>query len=108
MTDSFTERVKKILKNIPPGKVSTYGRIAAQAGNPLAARQVVRILHACSDKDKLPWHRVVNSKGFIALARGRGFELQRALLKDEGVKCGPEGAVDLATNLWRPNKNRKT
>ena len=100
---TFTERVKEIIKKIPAGKVSTYGRIAAMAGSPRAARQVVRILHACSEKDALPWYRVINSKGHIALARGRGFELQRALLSDEGVECDAESGIDLERYLWPPD-----
>lgn len=106
MTATFTDRVKAALKKIPKGKVSTYGRIAAMAGNPRGARQVVRVLHACSEKDGLPWHRVVNGRGRIALAKGRGFELQKALLADEGVPCSTEGRIDLAVFLWPPETEK--
>jgi len=67
MTDSFASRAKELIKQIPKGKVSTYGLIAALAGSPRAARQVVRVLHSSSRKDNLPWHRVVNSKGQITI-----------------------------------------
>jgi len=76
------------------------------AGSPRAARQVVRVLHACSEKDNLPWYRVINSKGHIALAPGRGFELQKAMLSDEGVKCSPGGRVDLEIYLWPPDTQK--
>lgn len=63
----FTERVIHIIQSIPEGKVMTYGGVARAAGSPRGARQVVRILHSMSKKYKLPWHRVINAKGMIAL-----------------------------------------
>ena len=86
MTTAFSERIKKIIRSIPKGKVATYGQIAAFAGSPRAARQVVRILHACTIKDGLPWHRVINSKGRIAMTPGRGYESQKRLLYGTGQK----------------------
>ncbi|MHA1457965.1 MAG: MGMT family protein [Promethearchaeota archaeon] len=62
MPSEFTQEVIKIIKNIPKGKVLTYGMIAKLAGNPRAARQVSWILHSSSKKYDLPWHRVINSK----------------------------------------------
>jgi methylated-DNA-protein-cysteine methyltransferase-like protein len=101
-TEPFTVAVKKVIKKIPRGKVATYGQIAALAGNPRAARQVVRILHSSSRKDKLPWHRVINSKGTISLKPGQGYELQKSLLEKEGIKFGLRDAVDLKLFLWSP------
>ena len=69
---SFGGRVKEIIRSIPKGKVATYGRVATYAGNPRGARQVVRVLHSSTRKDKLPWHRVVNREGRIALKPGYG------------------------------------
>jgi methylated-DNA-protein-cysteine methyltransferase-like protein len=97
---SFHERVKAIIKRIPRGKVATYGQIATVAGNPRAARQVVRVLHACSRKDRLPWHRVINREGRISLKRDYGYELQKKLLDDEGVAFDEHGAVDLVRHQW--------
>jgi methylated-DNA-protein-cysteine methyltransferase-like protein len=99
---SFTHAVKQIILMIPPGKVSTYGQIAASAGNPRGARQVSWILHSCSRKDNLPWHRVVNSKGRISL-QGSGYEMQKALLEQEGVQFTETDAIDLSQYLWRPD-----
>lgn len=105
--DAFMERAKKVLKKIPKGKVATYGQVAALAGNPKAARQVVRLLHSSSDKDKLPWHRVINSKGGISLSGGQGYELQKAMLKAEGVRFKLNDLVDLTVYGWSPTL-RKT
>lgn len=96
----FTKRVISLLKSIPPGSVSTYGKIAAMAGSPKGARQVVRILHIFSQKEKLPWHRVVNREGKISIRDFQGYELQRHLLENEGVIFNSKGRVDLETCLW--------
>jgi len=100
MPESFHRRVISIIKKIPRGKVATYGRIAVLAGNPRAARQVVRALHSSSEKEKLPWHRVVNARGRISLKPGSGYELQKALLEKEGVDFDETDRVDLELFLW--------
>ncbi|GIO32568.1 MULTISPECIES: MGMT family protein [Paenibacillus] len=92
----FTRAVIEQIKSIPPGKVMTYGGVAAAAGSPRAARQVVRILHSMSAKYELPWHRVVNAKGEIALHDDESRFLQQSLLEDEGVEIGIGGRIDLA------------
>lgn len=92
---SFTEEAVRVIRNIPYGKVMTYGQVAALSGNPRAARQVVRVLHTMSRKEKLPWHRVVNRKGEISLPHGQGFEEQKAFLEAEGIEVGASGRVDL-------------
>ncbi|MCP4717993.1 MAG: MGMT family protein [Desulfobacteraceae bacterium] len=98
----FTQNVLQVIKSIPEGKVLSYGRVAALAGNSRGARQVSRILHSMSGKHDLPWHRVVNSMGKISLPRGRGYELQRALLESEGVCFSPAHTIDLNICLWQP------
>ena len=98
----FEARVKKAIKAIPRGKVASYTQIAAIAGNHRAARQVVRVLHASSEKDRLPWHRVINSRGGISLARGRGFDKQKRLLLQEGVSVSRLGRIDLEEFRWEP------
>lgn len=91
----FTERVVEIIKGIPEGKVMTYGQIATLAGSHRAARQVVRVLHSLSEKYKLPWHRVINSKGEISLKDYESHNLQKVLLQGEGVKFTKEDTIDL-------------
>lgn len=98
----FTARAVRIIRAIPRGKVATYGLVAAAAGSPLAARQVVRVLHTLSRKERLPWQRVINSRGSISLPRGAGFERQRALLRSEGVRVSGTGSVDMRRHLWVP------
>jgi methylated-DNA-protein-cysteine methyltransferase-like protein len=98
----FTDRAVRIIRAIPRGTVASYGLVAAVAGSALAARQVVRVLHSLSRKERLPWHRVINSRGFISLPRGAGFEKQRALLRKEGVAVSPAGRVDMKRYLWVP------
>jgi methylated-DNA-protein-cysteine methyltransferase-like protein len=98
----FYERVVGFIKSIPPGKVATYGQIAEYAGNPRAAREVAYILHSSSEKEDLPWQRVINSKGRISLKPGHGYELQKRLLEDEGVVFNEEDRIDFGCFLWQP------
>lgn len=102
MSESFTDIVVKVIKKIPKGKVATYGQIAALSGSPRAARQVVRILHTQSKKEKLPWHRIINSKGEIALREFEGLEEQRELLEKEGIVVKNKNAIDLKIYQWHP------
>ena len=92
----FTAEVVRILKEIPPGRVVTYGQVARLAGSPRAARQVVRLLHTMSEKHQLPWHRVVNAKGEIAVPDDESREVQRMLLESEKVEFLSDGRVDLS------------
>lgn len=92
----FTAEVVQILKSIPEGRVVTYGQVARMAGSPRAARQVVRILHTMSEKHGLPWHRVVNAKGEIAVPDEDSREIQRMLLESENVVFLRDGRVDLS------------
>ncbi|MDQ0268467.1 MGMT family protein [Cytobacillus purgationiresistens] len=91
----FTSKVISVIKDIPPGKVMTYGQIAGCAGSPRGARQVVRILHTMSKKYELPWHRVVNIKGEIAIKDREHADYQQFLLEREGVKFTKNLVVDL-------------
>ncbi|MEH7352146.1 MGMT family protein [Neobacillus drentensis] len=98
----FTEAVVEIIRNIPEGKVMTYGQIAGLAGSPRAARQVVRILHSMSRKHRLPWHRVINAKGQIALQEDESYNEQWMSLEAEGVQVGLNGVIDLEKYQWHP------
>ena len=100
MPSEFTQEVIKIIKNIPAGKVLTYGMIAKMAGNPRAARQVSWILHSSTKKYDLPWHRVINSKGLIVLASDEDRYYQKNLLIEEGINFKSEFGLDLKKYLW--------
>lgn len=102
MPTEFTQRVINVIKSIPRGKVMTYGLVAKAAGSPRAARQVVRILHSMSEKEKLPWHRVINSEGKIALKSKAGYEIQHALMVKERIKFDLYGKIDLDKYLHIP------
>lgn len=91
----FTEKAIRIIQSIPEGRVMTYGGVAAAAGSPRGARQVVRILHSMSRNHKLPWHRIINAKGRISLEDGEAGELQRLYLLGEGVEFDDLGTIDL-------------
>ena len=102
MVTAFTNSVVEIVKNIPRGKVITYGMVALCAGSPHGARQVSWILHSSSTKYDLPWHRVVNRQGKIALRSFNDGSLQRQLLEKEGVIFNAQEQIDLAKYLWWP------
>lgn len=88
-----------IIKEIPFGKVLTYGEIARRAGHPATARQVSYLLHSSSEKHHLPWHRVINSQGKISLT-GSGGEEQKQLLVSEGV-IFKKGKIDLEEFIYQ-------
>ena len=96
MEKGFFEKVYEIVRQIPAGKVISYGEIARLIGAPGAARQVGWAMRACPDA--LPWQRVVRADGSIA---GGGWaELRRALLEDEGGPFLPDGRVDIERARW--------
>ena len=90
---TFTELVIEVMKNIPKGKVAAYGQIATLAGNPRGSRRVSWVLNSHSEREGLPWHRVINSKGMISLT-GEGYDIQRSLLEAEGVVFKDNGKID--------------
>lgn len=100
--ERFTEAVIHLIKNIPPGKVMSYGQIAKVAGSPRGARQVVRILHSMSGKYKLPWHRVINSKGEIGIQDEELFFTQKSLLEGEGVEFKGKTTIDMEKYRYQP------
>lgn len=99
---SFAEAVYAIVAQIPEGRVMTYGQIAALVGHPRAARQVGGIAHF--GPENLPWHRVVNKQGGLALGYYGGREGQRQALEAEGVAVSQDYAVDVDSLLWYPQQ----
>ena len=92
----FTKKVISLIQKIPKGKVATYGQIAKLAGQPGAARQVGWVLNSCTRKYKLPWQRVINSKGQISFKKDtQEYADQKRLLQAEGVNVSVYGEVDL-------------
>lgn len=103
MLQPYTQRVVDIIKQIPEGKVMTYGQIAGLAGSSRGARQVVRILHSLSGIHQLPWHRVVNAKGEIAIQDDESRMIQQHLLEAEGVYVGIHGRIALDEFRYEPD-----
>lgn len=97
----FSEKVYRVVRQVPKGKVATYGQIAVLAGSPLAARAVGSVLHHNPDPKKIPCHRVVNAKGRLApnYGFGKSAEQKRKLLA-EGVNFKNEERVVLKNHLW--------
>jgi methylated-DNA-protein-cysteine methyltransferase-like protein len=102
-SDSY-RRIWEQAALIPEGQVASYGQIARLAGLPRrAARMVGRALGAAPRELQLPWHRVVNAKGCIALPAGSpGFERQAALLEQEGIKVR-NGQLNMSEHGWDPS-----
>ncbi len=98
----FTERTIQVIQSIPSGKVMTYGQIASLAGNPRGARQVVRILHSMSQNYNLPWHRVINAKGEVAIKDAEGAFTQKDRLLSEGIILTDSQKVDLSVYRYHP------
>lgn len=98
---TFFDQVYKLVRQIPPGQVSSYGAIARMLGNPRAARTVGWALHSLPEGSDVPWHRVINGQGRIALDRYGGGDLQRAMLESEGVEFNERGFVDWARFGWK-------
>lgn len=95
VTDSPTKRIYEAVKNIPKGKVATYGQVAAMAGNERMARAVGNALHKNPDPDTIPCYRVVNAKGELAKAFVfGGINVQAAMLEQDGIEV-VDGKVDL-------------
>ena len=87
------ERIYLVVRQIPAGKVSTYGDIAAIVGD-CTARMVGYAMAAANDS--IPWHRVINAQGKISpRGDGGGEQLQRARLEDEGIAFNADGKVNL-------------
>ena len=88
------EKIYDIVKNIPKGKVATYGQVATLAGNPRWSQIVGYALHSNPRPFEIPCHRVVNRFGSVAAAFAfGGGDTQRALLEAEGVEFDDDGFV---------------
>ena len=94
----FQDDVLNIVAQIPRGKVTTYGTIAAWAGWPSHSRMVGRTLRYTPGAEQLPCHRVVNKEGRTA----PGWMQHRSLLEAEGVTFKSNGHVDMQQYFWEP------
>lgn len=100
MDKSVFELIYDVVKQIPKGRVATYGQVAALAGNKRWSRVVGYELHVNPDPKNIPCHRVVNRHGEVSKAFVFGGEnKQIELLEKEGV-CFTEGKVNLQKYGW--------
>jgi methylated-DNA-protein-cysteine methyltransferase-like protein len=105
-TENFYQQVYDLVRQIPKGRVMTYGQIAVLLGKPTASRAVGYALHRTPVGQNIPWQRVINSQGKIS-PRGAGDKLhdpplQRLLLEDEGITFDAQGKIHLDQYLWEP------
>jgi len=100
--DNLRDRVYVLMALLPSDKVTTYGDIAAMAGHPYAARQVGEIAHG--GPSNLPWHRLVNSRGGLAVGFPGGQCTQRLMLEQDGILCDDRyRVVNFKERRWHQN-----
>ncbi len=98
----YRERVYEIVREIPSGKVMTYGQIAEILGASYTPRTVGYVMHA-ADTENVPWQRVINSQGACSTGKMTlPVNLQQKMLEDEGVKFDAKNRCDLKIYLWLP------
>ena len=94
------QAVYDLMSRLPDDKVTTYGDLAAMAGSPRAARIVGGIAH--TGPDNLPWHRLVNAQGGLAVGFPGGQDVQRQLLASDGIECDDNWrVVNFRLIRWR-------
>jgi methylated-DNA-protein-cysteine methyltransferase-like protein len=97
----FRAAVLAVVARIPQGKLASYGQVALLAGFPQRPRQVGMVLSGLPEGTDLPWHRVVNTRGYVP-SRGRwwgAFE-QIGRLRGEGIEVDDQGNLDLEAHRW--------
>ncbi|MCA1559024.1 MAG: MGMT family protein [Acidobacteria bacterium] len=102
----FTARVIAVVRRIPPGRVATYGDVAAAAGRPRAWRAVGTIMRTCP-AGGVPCHRVIAAAGRLG-GYGGNLELKRALLRAEGLLVGAQRVRDFPARRWAPALRAKS
>jgi methylated-DNA-protein-cysteine methyltransferase related protein len=103
--DNFFERVYAVVRQIPYGKVTSYGAIAKVLGAARSARMVGWAMNAAHGLDDVPAHRVVNRKGLLT---GKhhfdGTNLMQQLLENEGIKVVNNQIIDFEKHFWHPQQ----
>lgn len=94
----FFEKVYRLVRRVPYGKITSYGAVARMLEHPHAARTVGWALHSLTEGTDVPWWRVINSQGRISLLVGGA--LQRELLEAEGVTFDERDRVNWERFGW--------
>jgi methylated-DNA-protein-cysteine methyltransferase-like protein len=103
MEANFFERVYVIARQIPEGKVTSYGAIAKALGTGRSARMVGWAMNASHNREDIPAHRVVNRKGLLSgKYHFAGTNLMQQLLENEGVKVVNNQIIDFEKHFWHP------
>ncbi len=99
------DRIYTVVKQIPVGKVATYGQVATLAGYARGARLAGYALFRVAPDMEIPWHRVINAKGEISTSpfRQGNDHLQRSLLEAEGIRFDRNARISLAQYRWLPD-----
>ena len=101
--DNFFERVYEIARQIPEGRVTSYGAIAKALGTARSARMVGWAMNATGNREDVPAHRVVNRIGMLS---GKhhfdGTNLMQQLLENEGIEVVDNQIVDFEKHFWQP------
>ena len=106
MEDNFFERVYAIAKQIPYGRVTSYGAIAKALGTARSARMVGWAMNASHNREDIPAHRVVNRKGILSGKHHfQGTNLMQQLLESEGIEVVDNQIVDFEKVFWEPKVN---
>ncbi len=101
--DNFFERVYEIVRQIPEGKVTSYGAIAKALGAARSARMVGWAMNASHNLDDVPAHRVVNRIGMLSGKHHfEGTNLMQQLLENEGIKVVDNQIIDFEKHFWEP------
>jgi len=101
--NDFFQRVYKVVRTIPVGRVTTYGLIAKKLGSASSARTVGWALNAAHNDSSIPAHRVVNRNGLLSGKHHfKGFDLMKQLLENEGIEVNDDKVVDFNIKLWNP------
>jgi len=99
---NFRHKVYILVRQIPRGRVMSYGQIAALCGNPRAARIVGGVAHF-GDPD-LPWQRVVKKDGSLAVGYPGGVQGHKEQLEAEGIVVSGDFRVDIQRLQWWPDR----
>lgn len=103
MEDNFFEKVYTIAKQIPYGRVTSYGAIAKALGTARSARMVGWAMNASHNREDIPAHRVVNRKGILSGKHHfQGTNLMQQLLENEGIEVVDNQIVDFEKIFWEP------
>ncbi len=100
---NFFERVYAIVRQIPEGRVTSYGAIAKALGTARSARMVGWAMNASHNLENVPAHRVVNRKGLLSGKHHfEGTNLMQQLLENEGIKVVNNQIIDFEKHFWEP------